>query len=183
MFLSLLSHSLLSLLLIRSQLEAAHSAFSCVLCFSPVLFSFLEFSHSYTPLCIPLSLTHTLHTSLSLSLSLSLTHTHTICTCPSLTNALSMHTSHSLSTHSSHAFLMLSIILHLLSTFTSHTPHLLFTCSLAFLLPQSFIDTLKAGKKDVQSLPNQIQKKNHVPQRIKNYNFPPKSQASIFPGL
>jgi hypothetical protein len=42
---------------------------------------------------------------------------------------------------------------------------MLSTCSLAFLLPQYFIDTPKTGRKKkdiVQSLPNQIQKNNHV---------------------
>jgi hypothetical protein len=50
-------------------------------------------------------------------------------------------------------------------------------------LPLSFIDTPKAGRRKdiVCSLPKQIQKNNHIPQRIQNYNGSPMFQASPIP--
>jgi hypothetical protein len=145
-------------------------------------FSFLELSCSHTPLCIPLSLSHTCtsHTF----------HTHTTCTLPLLTHTLSIHASHSLLhslfTCSSYALSSChsSFTLFIHFTYCSHSLYMLSTCSLAFLLPQSFIDTPKAGKEDsIQSLPYQLQKSNHIPQRIKNYNCSPKFPASLFPGI
>jgi hypothetical protein len=89
-------------------------------------------SHTHTHLCVfPFhsqthSHTHHMHSPF--------THLHTIRT----SHSLLTHSSHSLLTHSSHAH-------YLLSTFTSHSPHLLSTHFLAFFLPQYFIDIPKAG--------------------------------------
>lgn len=107
----------------------------------------------------------------------SFTHTHTLHT--HLT--LFTHFSHSLFTHSSHALLMFSLsfpplsfppslILHSLSTFTSHTPHSLSSCSLLTPLPFSCLSLLlilQRKEKNIQSLPYQTQKNNHVPQKKK----------------
>jgi hypothetical protein len=160
----------LSLSLIRSQLEAAHTLHSLVLsAFLLCPFLFVD-SHAHTHHCaFPfhsltlspytshiqttftlLPLTHTLFTHISLTHTPHAlffhTHTHTLSIHTSHT--LSIHSSHSLSTHSSCVLLLLSLSLfHSLSTFTSHTPHSLSTRSLDFLLPQSFIDTPKASRK------------------------------------
>jgi hypothetical protein len=118
----------------------------------------------------PLTLTHTLHTRI----------THTTCY-PTHTHTLHAHipfSFHSFFTCSSHALCICSLTFsshahYLLTEFPSHIPHLLSTCSLVFFLPQAFIDTPRAHKKDiVYSLSNQIQKNNHISQRINNYIFP-----------
>lgn len=126
-----------------------HSAFSCAFRFSPVLFSFLNF-HAHTHLCeFPFYSHHTIQTS----------HTHTTCTL-SLTHTLSIHTSHS------------SLTFHILSLLTLH---MLFSCSLSscsLLTPLPFsclslLLILQRKEKNIQSLPYQTQKNNHVPQKKK----------------
>jgi hypothetical protein len=90
-----------------------HTVVSSAFCFSPVLF-FLELPHSYTPVCVPLSLTHTLFT-------------HTTYTLHSLQNTLSIHNSHSL-IHSSYScsHSLSSSYTHLIHT--SCSPHSLLAC-------------------------------------------------------
>jgi hypothetical protein len=120
--LKLCSLSVLFLSLDRSQLEAAHTLNSP--------------AHSAFLLCAFLS---------------SNSHTPTdLCTLPFHAHTLFTHTSHipyALSFHS-HTLLTLSHILSTHSPLTSCAPHSLSihslpTCSLAFFLPQSFIDTPK----------------------------------------
>jgi hypothetical protein len=128
-FLSLLSHSLLSFSLAHSlaylQLEAAHTVFSCVFCFSPMCFSFLELLHSSTPLCVPLSLSHILFTHISHTHHMysPFTHTHSPYT-PHILSSLTLHMLFSRS-------LSLSLSLSLSHTHThTHTLHIYLTCSL-----------------------------------------------------
>ena len=184
--LEFLSHSL-HCSLACSQLKAARSAFSCVL-FTHVPHTCLTHKPHTCLTCLTLAshthhtfLTHTPlmpHTCLTHRPHISLKHTphmpHT-CLNTRLTHA-STHASYAphTHTHTPHAFF-----------FHSLTLHLLFSGSLAFFLPQSFIDTPKAGRKKdtVYSLANQIQKNKRIPQRIKNYNCFPMFPPSLFPGF
>jgi hypothetical protein len=111
----------------------------CTLLFSRVLF------FSWTP-----TLLHTPHTHPVLS---PFTHSYTT------------HTPHTLSSHSpTHSPYILSS--YSLLTLFFHSP----TLALSPTLAPVFVVTPKAGRKKdiVQSLPNQIQKNNRIPQRIKS---------------
>ena len=134
------------------------SAFSCVLGFSPVCFSFCELSRSYRPLCVPpFTLTHTLHTYL----------THTLLT--HLTFSL-----HSLFMLSSHA-------LHIHLTCSSTVLYVLSSLSRAW----SFIDTPKAGRTKTLYKHCQI-KLNRITTSHKESRItivPQSFKPSVFPGL
>jgi hypothetical protein len=120
-------------------------------------------------LCIPFSLSHTLFTHISQTYHMhsSFTLTHSPCT-PHILSPLTLHMLFSCSLSLSLSFFICSP--HSPHAYSSLTLYMLSTGSLAFFLPQSFIDTPKVSRKKdiVQSLPNQIQKSNHIPQRIKN---------------
>lgn len=161
-FLSSLSHSMFSFALAHSL--AAWSCTHCILLYTLLFYCVLLYSWTLmlidTSVHSPLTLTHTLHTRI----------THTTCY-PTHTHTLHAHipfSFHSFFTCSSHALCICSLTFsshahYLLTEFPSHIPHLLSTCSLVFFLPQAFIDTPRAHKKDiVYSLSNQIQKNNHI---------------------
>lgn len=79
------------------------------------------------------------------------------------------HTLHSLFTFSLYSLFTCSS--HVLSLLPSHTPHSLSSCSLLTPLPFSCLSLLlilQRKEKNIQSLPYQTQKNNHVPQKKKN---------------
>jgi hypothetical protein len=161
------------------------------LCFSVSLCLSLLLIHTLR-LHAPCTLMHTLLFSCAFLFSNSHTPTH-FCALSSHSHTHSSHIPHVLSFHTHKHLLPTDTLMHtsptphssftlspLTLSLTPHTPLSLHTLTLSPLTCPNLLLLLQnqVEKKIVQSLPNQIQKNDHSPQRIKNCNCSPNFQAS-----